>query len=87
MAPAPGVHVEVAGTDGAAGDGRRSGPRAATAVLCASLRMADCASTAIVTLNAQTHGSFDLPELTRAGAAAAREGASRLGARGHAEHV
>ena len=74
------VHVEMAGTGGAARHAPRSDPLAATAVPCTFLHMADCASTAIVTLNAQTRAFFGLSELTHAIHAAARERSSELGA-------
>ena len=75
--------VEVAGTDGEAVYAPQGGLRAAVTVHVPLIRTADRSSTAFVTLNAQVQDSFGLPELTRAGPAAARERTSTLGARSH----
>ena len=80
MQPAPSVHVEVAGTHGAAGHAPRRGSHAATAVHTPALCTADCTPTAILTLTAQTHESFGMTELTRVEAAAARARTSGFGA-------
>ena len=80
MQPAPTVHVEVAGTDGAAAHAPRRGSRAAAAVHTPALCTADRTPTAILTLTAQTHDSFGMTELTRVEAAAARARTSGFGA-------
>ena len=79
MQPASRAHVEVAGTHGAAGHAPRRGSHAATAVHTPVVCTADCTPTAILTLTAQTHDSFGMSELTRVGAADARERTSALG--------
>ena len=48
-------------------------------MFCARLPQAERTSTAFVTLDAQTRGSFDLPEFTRAKHAAPRERTAMLG--------
>ena len=80
MQPAPSVHVEVAGTHGAAGHAPRRGSHAATAVHTPVLCTADRTPTAILTLTAQTYDSFGMIELTRVEAAAARAKMSGFGA-------
>ena len=65
MQPAPSVHVEVAGTHGAAVHAPRRGSRAAAAVHMPALCTAERTPTAILTLTAQTHDSFGMSELTR----------------------
>ena len=80
MQTAPSVHVEVAGTHGAAGHAPRRGSRAATAVHMPVLCTADRTPTAILTLTAQTHDSFGMSELTRVGAVDARARTGGLGA-------
>ena len=80
MKPAPSVHVEVAGTHGAAGHAPRRGSHAATAVHTPVLCTDDRTPTAILTLTAQTHDSFGMSELARVGAVAARVRTGGLGA-------
>ena len=80
MQPAPSVHVQVAGTHGAAGYAPLRGSRAAAAVHTPALCTADRTPTAILTLTAQTHESFGMTELTRVEAAAARAKTSGFGA-------
>ena len=80
MQPAPRVHVEVAGTHGAAGHAPRRGSPAATAVHTPRCCTADRTPTAILTLTAQTHDSFGMSELTRVGAAGAHARTSGFGA-------
>ena len=75
----PACIVEVAGTHGAAGHAPRRGSHAATAVHTPVVCTADRTPTAILTLTAQTHDSFGMSELTRVGAADARERTSALG--------
>ena len=80
MQPAPRVHVEVAGTHGAAGPAPRRGSRAAAAVHVPRCCTADCTPTAILTLTAQSHDSFGMSELTRVEAAGAHARTSGFGA-------
>ena len=80
MQPAPSVHVEVAGTHGAAGHAPRRGSRAAAALHVPRCARADSPPTAILTLTAQAHDCFGMSELTRVGAAAARVRTNGLGA-------
>ena len=80
MQPAPSVHVQVAGTHGAAGHAPLRGLRAAAAVHTPALCTADRTPTAILTLTAQTHDPFGMSELSRVGAAAARARTSGFGA-------
>ena len=80
MQPAPSVHVEVAGTHGAAGHALRGGSPAATAVHTPRCCTADCTPTALLTLTAQTHDSFGMSELARVRAVAARVRTGGLGA-------
>ena len=77
---APGVRVEVPGTDGAAAYAPRSRLRAASTAHEPVCAWTDRTSAAFVSLNAHSRDFFGLPELTRAMAAPARERTSRLGA-------